>query len=150
LALGLLVCPAFAELDTVGDPEGDIPDILRFTIDNRENAVVTRMKYADIEKVEFESFYIKWGSRTYYRVRYFEGDSSHRLFLYQGDESTKIACSDMVSSRDADSGISNVRVPRKCLKKAPDRVRARGVATKTNAYWVKSDGTAFTEYVARD
>ena len=72
LALGLLVSPASAELDTVGDPAGDIPDILRFTIDNRENAVVTRMKYADIEKVEFESFYIKWGSRTYYRVRYFE------------------------------------------------------------------------------
>ena len=149
LALGLLVSPASAELDTVGDPAGDIPDILRFTIDNRENAVVTRMKYADIEKVELESFYIKWGSSTYYRVRLRLHSPGHRLYLYQGDDSKKIACAEMVSSRDAESDIANVRIPRKCLKEAPDRVRARGTATKTNAYGNKTDGTAFTKVVDR-
>ena len=155
LVLGLLggAGSAHAELVTQADADGDTPDVKRVTLDNRQHKVVVRMRHADLSDVRAEAFFVDWEGATHYRV--YSGYTSDgyggkylyfRLYVYKDGEATRKACGDMRGFHDNESEISGVRVPRSCIKKAPDEVRTRGVAWD---YDSGEDETIYSDYAKR-
>jgi hypothetical protein len=151
LAAGVIASPALAATTSVTDPAGDSdPDILKLTLANRQAKVVLKQKYADIDLVQAESLFIKWGKATHYRVNIGNYDSDpaleKRLWLVTSAGDTRKKCGDLTFSQSADTDLTIVRVPRSCLSKAPDKIRAKGVASMGQ---YNSDATKLTPYAAR-
>jgi hypothetical protein len=146
----VLASSALAATTTVTDPSGDTPDIRRLTLDNRQWKVVMKQKYEDIALVQVESLYIRWGKATHYRVNIGNYDSDdaleRRLWLVTTDGETRKACGDMTFSRAADTDLTTVRVPRACIPRANDSIRAKGIASM-GLY--DHDATSLTPYAAR-
>ena len=149
LALVALTGTARAELVTKADPEGvaEVPNVRRITLDNRQKTAVVRMRYEDLSQMDDETFFIDWGSETYYQVYLTEGayGDYYSLYLYKDGGSTKKSCY-IKFSGDVDEESSGVRVPRSCLKKASDKIRARGIAYADGG---TQDETPFTPYAKR-
>ena len=150
LAVLATAAPAFAETVYVTDAAGDTPDIRRLTLDNRQSTVVLKQKYADLDFVQVESLYIKWGDATHYRVNIGNYDADDalekRLWLVTADGEDRKACGDLMFEHDADEDRTTVRVPRSCIPRAPNRIRAKGVASM-GLY--ENDQTSLTPYASR-
>ena len=165
LAVMTVLAPsAAAELTSHADPIGDYeaPDITRITLDNRENYVVGRIRYADINAhIDYESYVIRWkGVRGY--VVFLDdydddGDVEAHLHWYVPGGTTRIKCPGLEKHRDVEKNLTGVRVPRNCLNKAPgendapDRVQAKAVSwgDAGAACSCEKDITDLTDFVDR-
>jgi hypothetical protein len=151
VAAALLVplAPAGADSTSVSDAEGDLPDILKLTLDNQQSQVVFKQKFASLDDVMVESLYIKWGESTHYRVNTGNYDEDvaleTRLWLSKSSGDVEKTC-DVTVSRNADTDVSIHKVPRSCLPKAENKIFGRGVATQ--GMW-SIDETKNTAKVAR-
>src|SRR5688572_5679643 len=81
--------PAMAASTSITDPAGDTPDIRRLTLNNKNPELTFKQKYANIEYVQVDTFYIKWGAEKHYYVNLgnYDGDPAleRRLTLVNGD-----------------------------------------------------------------
>ena len=153
-----LASPASADLVSKADPEGDIPDITRLTLDNRQKVMVGRVRHADVAEVVRETYRIDWDSSVHYMisVKDYDSDSAgfeFRLFRWvpedgygYGEYYTWIKCKGVTGSRDFAEDILSVRVPRKCISSAPNKIRAQASAFATGNL---RDDTELTPYAAR-
>ncbi len=127
-----LAAPAGAAVTSVTDAKGDYPDILKLTLDNQQSKVVLKMKYDNVKDVMVDTFYIKWGDATHYRLNLGNYDSDDqlekRLSLSTNDGDKEKSCSDMSAKRISDTDITKFTVARDCLPKAPNKIFAKGVA----------------------
>jgi hypothetical protein len=160
--MAVLAPPAAAELTSHADPVGDYeaPDITRITLDNRENYVVGRIRYADINvKITYESFVIRWeGVRGYVVfIDDYDEDGDYEAYLhwYIPGGTTHIKCPALENHRDVEKDLTSVRVPRNCLNKAhdhdaPDRIQAKAVTWRKNGGCsCEKDITDLTDFVDR-
>jgi hypothetical protein len=126
----LIVPPAGAATGSVADPAGDFPDIRRLSYTNANARVVMTMRYTRLAAVQNQSFYIHWGtSPAYYQVFVTRSATGVKKQLRFKAADT-VACKGLrVRTLRAIQG-TRVVVPRSCLRRAPDRLRFRGIATR--------------------
>jgi hypothetical protein len=150
LAVAVSTGPSFAATTSVTDPSGDYPDIRKLTLENKQTKVVLTQKYTDIELVQVETLYIKWQGTTYYRINRGNYDDDPqaevRFILVTEDGDKEKSCPDLNVSRSNSTDTAIYRVPRSCIPKAADRVKAQGVAS---AGVSSSDQTKVTDRIAR-
>ena len=158
-----LAPPASAELTSHADPAGDYeaPDITRITLDNRENYVVGRIRYADINAhIDYETYVIRWkgvrGYAVYIDDYDDDGDVEAHLNWYIPGGGTSIKCPGLENYRNVEKNLTSVRVPRNCLNKAPgnhdapDRIQAKAVAWREGGTCsCDKDITDLTDFVDR-
>lgn len=120
------VMPAAAASGSVSDPRGDFPDVLKLAYVNGDAAVKMTMTYAEVTDVQNESFYLRWGTNgNNYQVFESRGIGLRELRY----NSRKVACAGLkVIHRDA-FDKTKVVIPRSCIKKAPNALRFKGIAT---------------------
>jgi len=145
-----LAAPAFANVTSVSDPEGDVPDIVRLSVNNKQAAVVLTQTYVDIELVQVESLYIMWGGAKHYRINRGNYDEDPaletRFILVTPNGEREKQCADLRVRRSVDLDRTKVIVPRSCLGQAPNRIQGKGVASMGLSL---SDQTRLTKLVAR-
>jgi hypothetical protein len=157
IVLGLL-SPASADVVSKADPTGDVPDITRLTLDNRQKVMVGRVRYADVAQVVQENYRIDWDSSVHYKVFVKDYDSESAGFefrLYRwvpedgygyGEYYARVKCKGVTGSRDFEEDILSLRVPRKCIPSAPNKIRAQAVAYAAGDL---QDDTELTPYAKR-
>jgi hypothetical protein len=133
---------AYADSGSLNDPRGDFPDIVKLRYNNADGKVVMKMTYAGT-RAQNESFYMRWGkgASKYYQVFVSESAGMEELRL-NGD---KVKCARLAVKRPSEL-TTKVVVPRKCLKKAPDKLRFQGIATEG---LFSADETKVSKAVAR-
>lgn len=118
---------AFAAKDSLSDPKGDYPDIVKLNYNNGDEKVVMKLTYNG-QAAQNESFYMRWGS----------GDDAYQVFVspsadieelrYYG-KGKAVKC-DGLKIRRPSNDVTKAIVPRECLDKAPDKLRFQGIATE--------------------
>jgi len=143
LALSSLsAAPAAAAGGYITDPAGDYPDIRRLSYTNAATKVVMVMRYTNVQDAQNESFYIRWGTKSYYQVFYSKSGGMKEL-RYNGN---KVACGSLSVTRLAAKESTRAVIPRSCLPQAPNRLKFKGIAT---AGLYSIDKTALSPWVNR-
>jgi hypothetical protein len=137
----LLIAPAAsAATGSIGDPAGESPDIRRLTYSNSARHVVMTMRYTRLADARFQSFYIHWDSPAYYQVQV--TPKGKRL---EFKAATRVACAGLRVTVLRPRQSTRVVVPRKCLRRADNRLRFRGIAARG----LNADETSLSPWVRR-
>lgn len=141
IACGLMTPAASAATGSLGDPVGDFPDIHRLSYTNAPGKVVMTMRYARLDAAQNQSFYIRWDGPAYYQVWV-----SGRVKELRFKAATRVTCAGLRVTALPARQSTRVVVPRSCLRRAPGRLRFRGIATRgVDAH----DETSLSAFVRR-
>lgn len=133
---------AYAASGSLSDPKGDFPDIVKLAFTNGDRSVVMTMTYSGM-RAQNESFYMRWGSNASKSYQVFISPSAGKKELRLN--SKKVSCGKLVVKQPTKLS-TKVKVPRSCLKKAPDKLRFQGIATE-GLY--SKDETKISKAIAR-
>lgn len=119
-----------ADKGSLNDPAGDLPDIRKLAYNNADKKVTLSMTFADLADAQNQSYYIQWGKPKKYQVFHSPSAAITELRFYTDATSwTKVGCKKLsVVDRPA-KDTTTVDIPRACIKKAPDTLRFKGIAT---------------------
>ena len=138
----LFAAPAAAAGGYITDPAGDYPDIRRLSYTNAATKVVMVMRYTNVQDAIAESFYIRWGTTSYYQVFRNDYNGAYEL-RYNGN---RVACGSLTVTRLPVKESTRAVIPRICLSHAPNRLKFKGISTAGN-YFI--DKTALSPWVSR-
>lgn len=125
----LMVPAASAATGSLGDSAGDFPDIRRLSYSNTSGRVVMTMRYTRVADAQNQSFYIRWDSPAYYQVFVTRSAAGMKKQLRFKAERA-VACKGLRVRTLRATQSTRVVVPRRCLRRAPARLRFRGIATR--------------------
>lgn len=130
LAVTLSGSPAHAAGGALTDPRGDLPDIVKLAYANRASSVRMTMTYADARDAQNESFYLRWGRKSY---QVFESRSAglRELRYYRNPSATArtVDCAGLKVVHQDARDATKVVIPRSCIPKAADTLAFQGIAT---------------------
>ncbi len=130
LALTLTGTPAQAASGSLTDPGGDLPDIVKLAYANRASSVRMTMTYADAAEAQNESFYLRWGRKSY---QVFESRSAglRELRYYRNGSAAArtVDCAGLKVVHRDKADATKVVIPRSCIPKAADTLKFQGIAT---------------------
>jgi hypothetical protein len=121
-----LSATAYAAKDSLSDPKGDYPDIVKLNYNNADEKVVMKLSYNG-QAAQNESFYMHWGDDESYQV--FASPSADIQELRYHGKGKAVKCDGLKVKRPSND-VTKAIVPRDCLNKAPDKLRFQGIATE--------------------
>jgi hypothetical protein len=142
-----IASPAAAQKGHLTDPSGNLPDIKRLDYNNAKKKVVVKMTYADLSVVQNHSFYLQWGKPKKYQVFYSPAQNVKELRFYRtASQFGTVRCAGLKVVDRPRLNTTTATIPRKCISKAPDTLRFKGVATLGLSM---SDSTKLSKKVKR-
>jgi hypothetical protein len=126
VALLAMSVTVYADSGSLDDPKGDFPDIVKLNYDNGDSKVVMKLTYSG-GAAQNESFYMRWGDEKAYQVFVSRASGLQELRFYGKGRAVKC---DGLKIRRPSNDVTKAVVPRKCLDKAPRKLRFQGIATE--------------------
>lgn len=117
---------AYAAKDSLSDPRGDYPDIVKLNYNNADEKVVMKLTYNG-GAAQNESFYMRWGDGGAYQVFVSPAAGIEELRYY--GKGKAVRCEGLKIRRPSKDETKAI-VPRDCLRQAPDKLRFQGIATE--------------------